>query len=285
MKDLLKVAAVNWKVRKIDHEEEFYSHLESLVEKCASQNVQLAVFPELNILELVPLLNYKRKCDLPGQILPMLQKYEETLEILSARHRLIIVGGSHFRKEENGLVNASMIAFPDGSKYFQTKNVLTQWEVDPWGLIPGKGIRRLKDPRISVTICYDSEFPESGRHLSEAGALVHCVPSYTETVRGYGRVRWCCLARAIENQVFVIHSALVGDIYPPTGELSPTYGSSAVIAPCIDEFPENGILAETPLNEEGIAVAELDFPLLEKSRNSGDVRNWHDRSAGDWTVS
>ena len=61
-----------------------------------------------------------------------------------------------------------------------------------------------------------------------------------------------------------------------------TFGSAAIISPSHSPFPEGSVLAETRLNEEGLAVAELDFDALRESRESGDVRNWHDRSPVTW---
>jgi predicted amidohydrolase len=100
-------------------------------------------------------------------------------------------------------------------------------------------------------------------------------------MHGFHRVRESCRARAIENQVFVVHASLVGSL--GREPVPSTAGSSAILAPCVEPFPADGVLAETRLNAEEIAVAELDFEALVASRESGDVRNWHDRSRGDWT--
>ena len=45
------------------------------------------------------------------------------------------------------------------------------------------------------------------------------------------------------------------------------------------------ILRETPLNEEGVVVADLDYDALEASRTKGEVTNWSDRNTGQWVVS
>jgi len=63
-----------------------------------------------------------------------------------------------------------------------------------------------------------------------------------------------------------------------------TYGNSAIYAPSMEGFPISGVLAETPLHEEGIAVADCDLELLLDIRQSGDVRNWYDRNNGIWRI-
>jgi predicted amidohydrolase len=64
----------------------------------------------------------------------------------------------------------------------------------------------------------------------------------------------------VENQVFVLHASLVGDIgREPVPE---SYGSSAIIAPSMAPFPMEAILAETPLNEDALVVENLDIDAL-----------------------
>src|SRR3546814_15747571 len=61
-------------------------------------------------------------------------------------------------------------------------------------------------------ICYDSEFPELARHLVNQGAMLLFVPFCTDERRGYLRVRYCCQARAVDNQCSVITSGVVGNL-------------------------------------------------------------------------
>ena len=65
--------------------------------------------------------------------------------------------------------------------------------------------------RIGVAICYDSEFPLLARALTEAGAEIVLVPSCTERVSGYYRVRTGAMARALENTIATVMSPTVGD--------------------------------------------------------------------------
>ena len=151
-----------------------------------------------------------------------------------------------------------------------------------WNLGGASGLRVSSSGQIGVTICYDCEFPESGRALAEAGVLIQCVPAFTETQHGFQRVRWCAQARATENQVMVIHASLVGSL--GAEPVLTTYGSSAILTPSIAPFPMSAILAETELNCEGIAKVDVDLDWLATSRSRGDVRNWNDRHVSDWKL-
>ena len=62
----------------------------------------------------------------------------------------------------------------------------------------------------ALLICYDIEFPLLSRALAEAGAEIILAPSNTETEWGYWRVRTGAVARALENQVYTVHSPVVG---------------------------------------------------------------------------
>lgn len=269
----MKVAAVAWKVRAVRSEQEFFDHLDEMIERSAGAD--LIVLPELVGLELMNL----HPDEATTAVMPRYaDRYEGELRRLSREAGATIVGGSHLR---DGF-NVCLTVAPDGRESRQTKNVLTQWESAEWGLTAGVGLCLTPDPRVGVTICYDCEFPASGRALAEAGVLVQCVPAYTEGQRGFQRVRWCGLARATENQIFVVHASLVGAL--GREPVPTTYGSSAILTPSVEPFPVSAILAETPLNEEGVALADLDFEALAWARGHGDVRNWDDRDRGSYEL-
>jgi predicted amidohydrolase len=90
------------------------------------------------------------------------------------------------------------------------------------------------------------------------------------------------LARANENQVFVAHSSLIGELgYEPVPK---TYGSSAILGPAVEPFPASSILRETELNHEGVIVADLDLALLRKTRRGAEAANWADRDSATWEM-
>lgn len=66
--------------------------------------------------------------------------------------------------------------------------------------------------KLAILTCYDIEFPEAARIAADKGVELILCPSYTETVSGYYRVRNTSQARAIENQLFVALSGIVGEL-------------------------------------------------------------------------
>ncbi len=273
----MKIAAVNWKIRPIQSASEFTDHAIELLDTCKAEGTELVVFPECFTLELLALLPNFQQSEIAKLIPP---SSLDSIVDYCQKFGMSLIAGSTFFKTESGFVNASKAIWPDGRAAIQLKIVLTQFELNEWKIEPGNSLAALPDPRFGITICYDCEFPEAGRALAESGVLCQVVPALTQDEHGFWRVRNSCLARAIENQIFVVHSSLVGSL---SREPVPSaVGSSAIIAPSIEPFPDNGILAESDWNEESVAVAELDFEAIFQARESGDVRNWNDRNRGSW---
>jgi predicted amidohydrolase len=129
---------------------------------------------------------------------------------------------------------------------------------------------------IGVLICYDAEFPELARHLTDQGAMILFVPFCTDEPRGYLRVRYCGHARAIENQCYVVLSGVVGNL-PNVENMDIHYAQSCILTPCDFAFSRDGVAADTGANTETIAFADLRLADLRIARGSGTVRNLKDR--------
>jgi predicted amidohydrolase len=139
---------------------------------------------------------------------------------------------------------------------------------------PGTGLPVFDTPlgRIGILICYDSEFPLLARRLVEAGAEILLVPSCTDSLAGFTRVRVGAMARALENQCITVQAPTVGlaEWCPAVDE---NVGRAAIYGPPDRGFPPTGILAETELNAPGWAVAEVDLAAIHAVRRDGGVLN------------
>ena len=277
----IRTAAAAWRLRPLRSDAGFFGHIHDLVSEAHDEGAQLLVLPELFCLELLGLEPTLSQAKAPRYLAQYAGAIESWMVRIARNSGLVIVGGSHFREQGEEIVNVAPVAFPDGSLVLQPKNNLSEYESEVWGLASGVGLERLPDP-LGVLVCYDSEFPEAGRTLAEAGTRLLAVPSWTETRRGFQRVRWSLLARAVENGIFTVHASLVGDL--GREPVPRTFGSSAIIAPSMEPFPLEAILRETPMNEEGVIVADLDFAMLDAARERGEVRNWNDRHASDFAL-
>jgi predicted amidohydrolase len=149
---------------------------------------------------------------------------------------------------------------------------MTRFESEEWFVSPGDHLRLFETDfgKVATTICYDVEFPELARVAARAGADLLLAPSCTDDRQGFLRVRYCAHARAIENQLYVIHASTVGSL-PMVPAVSLNYGQAAILTPSDFAFARDGILAEGVPNQETMVIGELNLATIRESRQSGTV--------------
>jgi len=190
------------------------------------------------------------------------------------RHRVWLVPGTLPFREGGRIVNRAPVIAPTGHVAYQDKHVMTRFEAEEWGVQAGAPPAVFETPwgRIGVAICFDAEFPALARAQVEAGAWLVLVPSCTDTLHGFNRVRLAAAARAMENQCFVCVAPTVGDA-PWCGTLDRNRGYAAAFGPVDRGFPEDGELAGGALDAAQWVFADLDPARLEAVRHDGAVRN------------
>lgn len=245
----------------------------------AATGARLLVFPEYGAIEIAATFGEEVGADLQRTLAAVADAAEATAALwraLAARHGVYILAPSGPERRETGFVNAARLYGPGGGGGVQEKLILTPFEHD-WGMVPGSGQRVFDTAlgRIGVAICYDSEFPLLVRSLAEAGAEIVLIPSCTEHMSGFHRVRNAALARALESQIATVMSPTVGE-----AEWSPAVdrnsGAAAIFVPPDIHLSMNGIVGEGVLNEPGWVTAELRMTALRRLRDSGEMRNDRD---------
>ena len=280
MNDIVRVAAAQLAMRRVASFDAFAAQVEETVRIAADYRCDFVLLPELYTLQL-------------ASISPRMLGGAETVDALSAhtadliellsgaaqRHAVNVIGGSHIARDADGVVrNTCHIALRDGSRHARAKLHPTPSEREFWGVV---GADRA-DPidtdrgRIGVMICYDSEFPELGRHLTDAGAELFFVPYCTDDRHGYLRVRYSCAARAVENQCYLVLAGTCGRI-EGVANFDIQYAQNAVLTPCDIPFARDGIAAEATANVDQVLIAPLDMAALRDARVRGTVRNLTDR--------
>ncbi|MDX6590816.1 MAG: hypothetical protein QOJ13_12 [Gaiellales bacterium] len=273
----LRVASAQFTLRPERDFEEFRGHLTGVVEQAAREGAALVVLPELvtmGLLASVPGADRLRVPDVAAAYRALFPELTDAfagqVRELAMRHSIWVMGGSHWRGREDGsFVNTAYLAHPDGTLESQDKLHLTPPEV-AIGTSPGDEllVTSIGSVKAGILICADIQFPELSRHLVTAeGVQLLLCPSLTWNTRGAHRVNYGSHARAVENQVFVVTSSLVGTCGVPSD--SPLYGKGRAYVSCpIDRVfgANDGILAATTGDGEALAVADLDFDQLAASR-------------------
>lgn len=250
------------------------------VAEAAAAGAKLLVFPEYGGMELASLLGEEGAADLEGQIdklTEMLPEVDALHARLASAHRVHILAGSlPYRRGDSVVTNRARLFAPSGAVGVQDKQIMTPWERNDWG-VAGAPPLTLFDTelgKLGVLICYDSEFPLLARALIEAGAEVLLVPSCTETLAGYWRVRVGAMARALEGQCYAVQSPTVGPApWSPVVEVN--VGAAGVYAPPDRGLPPDGVVAVGEIGRPGWVYADLDLDLLASARESGMVAGVH----------
>jgi predicted amidohydrolase/ribosomal protein S18 acetylase RimI-like enzyme len=278
--DTVRVGAVQYKQRKVKSFDEFIDIVRYFVDVVADYKGDFVVFPELFTLQLLSMEPQELS---PVQAIEALTKYTpqftEAMRDLALRYNINIIGGSHPTRMPNGRVeNICYVFLRDGSVHEQAKIHPTPNEAYWWNIEGGSELDVIQTDcgPIGVMICYDSEFPELARHLTDQGAQILFVPFCTDERQSYLRVRYCCQSRAVENQVFVVMAGNCGNL-PNVANMDIQYAQSCILTPCDLPFARDGIAADTTPNTEMVAIADLRPETLLTARNSGTVQNLRDR--------
>ncbi len=271
----LRVAASQYYVRPIQGFDEFVDQVKSVVATAAGYDSRLFVLPEYFSLQLAALDDPHRPvAELVRGVAYHLPRFLELFTELSREHGMYIVAGTipTVDAEDDQVRNDCYVFSPQGKIGIQGKLHMTRFEREDWGVSERSELKVFETDfgRIAVAICYDVEFPELVRALADYDVDILCVPSSTDDRHGYLRVRYCAHARAIENQMYVIHSPTVGGL-PWVPDVSLNYGTAAILTPCDYPFARDGILTEGVLNQDMIAVGELDLETIAQSRTFGTV--------------
>jgi predicted amidohydrolase len=271
----LTVAAVQFALKAEATVEEFVAHVDALVGKAAAQGATVVLFPELASTGLLAsitdhVVTTKTVASDYRKILPRYTgTIVEALRQMARQHDVVVVGGSHNRLAEDGsLRNTAYVVHPDGRVELQDKTHLTPQE-HQLGVVGGDEllVTSLGPFKAGVLICADIQFPELSRYLVHHGVDLILCPSLTWNRRGVHRVRTGCQARAIENQLYVVMSPLVGHSGLPLDAPMHAVGRALVTGPVDKTIGVNdGILAATLDGEEQVLVTTLDHDLLMASR-------------------
>jgi predicted amidohydrolase/GNAT superfamily N-acetyltransferase len=280
MRDTVRIGTVQYQQRPVASFDEFSEIVRYFVDVVSTYKGDFVVFPELFTLQLLSIEARKGSpAETFAAVTHYAERYRELMRDLALRHNINIVAGSTPVREEDGTIrNMAYVFLRDGQVFSQPKIHPTPNEAFWWNVQGGNRVSAIETDcgTIGVLICYDAEFPELTRHLVDQGVHIIFVPFCTDERQSYLRVRYCCQARAVENQVYVVLSGNVGNL-PNVPNMEIQYGQSCILTPCDFPFARDGIAADTEPNVETVAFADLRPEVLITARNSGTVKNLQDR--------
>jgi predicted amidohydrolase len=277
----LRIAAAQYPIERFDSLAAYEAKLTGWVGEAAGAGAELLVFPEYGAMEYASAAGSAAE-SLAGSLTAAAIGMEHMIAVharLAQRHRVHILAASGpYRAASGTFVNRARLFAPSGNFGAQDKQIMTPFE-HGWGISPGSGLNVFGTALgcIGIAICYDSEFPLLVHALCAAGAEIILVPSCTEFVSGFHRVRTAALARALENTCVTVQSPTVGDA-PWSPAVDKNSGAAGIFVPAEHGLSDTGVVAEGSMNAAQWLHATVDLARLRHVRDTGEMRNvadWH----------
>lgn len=276
-KSTVRIGLVQWQMRDYGSLEGFMQQVEYFIDAVSDYGSDFVVFPELFN---APLMAEFSQLDAAGAIRGV-AKYTEQLRDQFIQHAVSynvnIICGSMPIVIDEALYNICYLCRRDGTHEEYIKMHPTPSEVYAWGVKGGDTLKAFDTDcgKIGIQICYDVEFPEPSRILSEQGMQILFVPFLTDTQHAFNRVKFCAQARAIENECYVAIAGCVGNL-PKVNNMDLQYAQSAVFTPSDFAFPVTGVKADATTNTEMVVIADVDLVLLKELNAFGSVQTKKD---------
>ncbi|MCB1354656.1 MAG: carbon-nitrogen hydrolase family protein [Rhodobacteraceae bacterium] len=274
----MKIAAAAYPIDWHNRWNDYVGKLRVWTRTARDQGAELLVFPEYASMELASLA----EAEIAGDLARSIEAVQARLPDVDSLHAslarefgvYICAGSAPARRPDRLPANRARLFAPDGSVGHQDKMIMTRFEREEWGIGHGDALRIFDTElgRIGILICYDSEFPLLARRLVEAGAEILLVPSCTDTMQGYWRVRIGAMARALEGQCVVVQAPTIGDAkWLAAADVN--VGAAAIYGPPDGGFPDDGVIAQGKVGEAGWVYADVSLDAIREVRETGAVFN------------
>ncbi len=276
----IRVCAAQYGMRRLRDWDDFEQQVDFFVKTAEEYHCHFLLFPELFTVQLFSTMpTGLTAVEAIEALADLTPRYRELFVDRARRSGLFIVAGSHpVRRDDGRIYNVAHLITPTGEIFEQDKLHVTPSERTEYGIQPGAGLRVFdtSHARVAILVCYDVEFPELPRLLTQAGAEVLFIPFSTDERRAYQRVRFTSHARAVENVIYCVLAGNVGNL-PQVENFLINYGQAAIFTPSDFAFPVNAVAGEADFNTETVVIGDLDLAALELVREVGSVRPWRDR--------
>ncbi|VEU23939.1 DEKNAAC105105 [Brettanomyces naardenensis] len=248
---------------------QFYAASDKTANLLKAQQLALKAIkkqPDLDLLVLPECFNSPYAVDQFHNYCEKIPEGETThfLSTFAKEHKVAVIGGSFPELGDDGNVYNTSLTFDNTGKIVAKHRKVHLFDIDIPGKMTFKESATLHAGnkatvfdidglgRFGLAICYDIRFPELAMTASRKGAGTIVYPGAFNTVTGPRFWTKFGVARAIDNQTFVI---LCSPARNPNGGYQ-AYGHSMVVDPNGDVLVEAG-------HDEEIVYAELD-PEIEK---------------------
>lgn len=259
--------------------DDFLGIVDELLAQAKAGDADLLVLPEYASMSLAGA--FVAGPDVAAELDAVVSRADSLVEgfrTLARTHGILLLPGSVPMRGTDGKIrNRAPLIDGSGRIGFQDKRVMTRFEAEHWGIVPGEypSVFETDFGRLGISICYDSEFPLLARAQVLAGADIVLIPACTDALHGFNRVRLSARARALENQCYTAVAPTTG-IAPWSAAVDENRGYACAFGPIDRGFPEDGLLARGALDAPDLVFAKLDPARLAATHADPAVRNRSD---------
>uniref|UniRef100_UPI0025988DEA nitrilase-related carbon-nitrogen hydrolase n=1 Tax=uncultured Sulfitobacter sp. TaxID=191468 RepID=UPI0025988DEA len=165
----MKIATAAYPLDVLTSWAQYEDKLAGWVATAAASGAELLVFPEYGAMELATLAGL----DVAGNLEASLFAVSDRLADADAAHQklaaeygvhIVAASGPAVTPAAARPVNRARLITPSGQVGVQDKQIMTRFEREVWGVVGGEPLRIFETTlgKISILICYDSEFPLPG---------------------------------------------------------------------------------------------------------------------------
>ncbi|MCE9532090.1 MAG: carbon-nitrogen hydrolase family protein [Planctomycetes bacterium] len=256
----LRVAAVQ--MRSTRDLEANLKRTRELLEQCAKDGVQVAVFPECSVSGYFDDVVVKLSAE-------QLAMAEKSVAAACKEFHIAAIVGMPWR-EKDLLYNSAIVIDETGKVVERYHKVQLAEPWPSWG--DHLSVFRLHGVPCSVIICHDERYPELVRLPVLAGSRVVFYLSHESPIKQESKLnpyRAQIQARAVENGVFIVHANA-----PANSDATGSHGQSRLIA------PDGNILKEAAIFSEEVLSATLELSQAtagnaKRSLSRGPLTQWY----------
>ncbi|GMX66926.1 carbon-nitrogen family hydrolase [Paenibacillus elgii] len=196
------------------------------------------------------------------------ERTEALLSAFSGKHGVNIIGGSIAEKRDDGVYNTIFAYDRQGNRAGDYSKIHLFRLMDEEKFLQSgdrAGELQLDGIPAGMMICYDIRFPELARKLALGGAQILFVPAEWPNPRLH-HWRTLLMARAIENQMFVVSCNRVG-----VSGTTEFFGHSMVIDPWGEVLAEGGeveTIVRAAVDLSQVPAVRSKIPIFEDRRPS-----------------
>ena len=249
----VRVATVQYGLRRIRSFEDFEQQVEFFVDTASEYKSDFVLFPELLTTQLLSFIPSRSPSEAARALAGYTEEYLEFFTDMAVKYNVNVIGGSQFTLEGDRLFNVAYLFRRDGTIERQPKLHVTAEEQRWWGLEAGDEFQVFDTDRgkIAILPSYDVNFPEISPIAAARGAQILFVPSSTDDRTSYLRTRYCAMARAVENDVFVVASGTTGTVRSASSravQLNMLFAAAAEVfaLACVDAIVTATTVGATP---------------------------------------